>query len=90
MDRETLLQGSTDRLRAQFPAMNAPTARWAATVVLKTLYAEYPAIELAAEDEAAGRSVTNYWWLKAAKAKSNDTTTRHNDGRSRGSATTRP
>ena len=67
VDRETLLQGSADRLRAQFPAMNAPTARWAATVVLKTLYAEYPAIELAAEDEAAGRSVTNYWWLKAAR-----------------------
>lgn len=55
-------------LRSEFPGVAVEQARWAADVVLKTFQAEWPSIELAAVDEDAGRSTSNYWWREARAA----------------------
>lgn len=62
---EELIQNGAQRLRADYPGLSDEQARWAASVVLKTFLAEWPAIELAAADDDAGRPITNYWWRGA-------------------------
>ena len=66
--RNDLIEIGARSLRSQFPAVSVEQARWAADVVLKTLQAEWPSIELAVADEDAGRPVTNYWWREVRAA----------------------